>query len=100
MDRREFIGLIGATALSVPLPGYAQTKRDIPLVGILHAMRSDDTGAKDRIEALRHGMQDEGFIEGTNYSLVVKSAEGDYSRMTPLGMELAALNPRVIVTIG
>jgi len=100
MDRREFIGLIGATALSVPLPGYAQTKRDIPLVGILHAMRSDDTGAKDRIEALRHGMQDEGFIEGTNYSLVVKSAEGDYSRMTPLGMELAALTPRVIVTIG
>ena len=35
MQRREFIGLIGATALSFPRPGYAQTKTDLPVVGLL-----------------------------------------------------------------
>ena len=32
MRRREFIGLIGTTALSFARPGYAQTKTDLPRV--------------------------------------------------------------------
>jgi hypothetical protein len=30
MQRRDFLGLIGATALSIPRPGYAQTKTNMP----------------------------------------------------------------------
>jgi putative ABC transport system substrate-binding protein len=77
MHRRDFFGLIGATALSIPRPGYAQKKTDMPLVGLLLGQKPDNPTAKDRITALRKGLQEEGFIEGTNYSLAVRFAEGD-----------------------
>ena len=66
MRRREFIGLAGASALSFPRLGYAQTKTAKPLVGFLLQFKPDTTVAKDRITALRKGMQAEGFIESTN----------------------------------
>jgi len=100
MQRREFIGLIGATALSIPRPGYAQTKTDMPLVGFLLVQKLDLSAAKDRIVALRKGLQDEGFVEGTNYSLSVRSADGDVHRYPQLARELGALNARVIVVAG
>ena len=76
MQRREFIGLIGAAALSSPRPGYAQTKTDLPVVGVLMISKSETNIAKDRVAALRKGLQEEGFVEGTNYSLAVRFAEG------------------------
>ena len=69
MRRREFIGLIGTAALSFPRPGYAQTKTDLPVVGLLLLQKPDTTAAENRITALRKGLQEEGFVEGTNYSL-------------------------------
>ena len=100
MKRRDFICLIGATALSIPRMGYAQTKTDLPVVAFLLLPKLDTTMAKERISAFRKGMQEEGFVEGTNYSLAVRSAEGDFNRMPQLGIELGALNPRVFVTLG
>ena len=76
MQRREFIGLLGATALSLPR-GYAQTNAGLPLVAVLMPFKQDDD---DRIAALRKGLQETGYIEGTNYSLAVRYGEGDYSR--------------------
>jgi putative tryptophan/tyrosine transport system substrate-binding protein len=97
MQRREFIRLVGVTALSLPRPGYAQTNAGLPLVAVLMPFRQDDDY---RIAALRKGLQETGFIEGRNYSLAVRYGEGDYSRVPQLAMELAALSPRVFVTLG
>jgi len=100
MRRREFIGLAGASALSIPRLGYAQTKTDLPVVGLLLLPKPDTTVARDRITMLRKGLQEEGFIEGTNYSLAVRFAEGDLNRLPQFARELGALNPRVIVVVG
>jgi putative ABC transport system substrate-binding protein len=100
MRRREFIGLIGATAFSFPRPGYAQIKTDLPVVGLMLLQKPDTTAAKDRITALREGLQEEGFIEGKNYSLAVRFAEGDLNRLPQLARELGALTPRVFVVVG
>jgi len=97
MQRREFIGLLGATALSLPRAGYAQTNVGLPLVAVLMPFKQD---GDYRIAALRKGLQETGFIEGTNYSLAVRYGEGDYSRVPQLTMDLVALNPRVFVTLG
>jgi putative tryptophan/tyrosine transport system substrate-binding protein len=97
MRRREFIGLLGATALSIPRPGHAQTRTDLPLVGLLTPYKSDSEYAKARVAALRNGLQEERFVEGRNYSLAMRFAEGDFDRYPQLAMELGALNPRVIV---
>jgi putative tryptophan/tyrosine transport system substrate-binding protein len=100
MRRREFIGLAGAAALSFPRPGYSQTKSDLPVVGLFLVLKPDTTVANYRITALRKGLQEERFVEGTNYSLAVRYAEGDLGRYPQLARELSALKPRVIVVVG
>ena len=100
MQRRDFLGLIGATALGISRPGYAQTKTDMPLVGFLLPQKLETSIAKERIAVLRKALQQEGFIEGRNYSLAVRSAEGDMDRFPRFAMELGALNARVIVASG
>jgi putative ABC transport system substrate-binding protein len=100
MKRREFIGLIGTATLSFSRPGHAQTKTAMPLVGLLLLFKPDTTVAQDRITAIRKGLQEEGFIESTNYSLAVRFAEGDINRYPQLARELGALNARVIVVAG
>jgi len=100
MQRREFIGLIGTAALSFPRPGYGQTKTDLPVVGLLLPPKLDTTVAKDRITTLRKGLQEGGYIEGTNYSLAVRSTEGDLNRVPQIARELGALTPRLFVVVG
>jgi putative ABC transport system substrate-binding protein len=95
MRRREFIGLIGTAALSFPRPGYAQTKPDLPLVGVLVPRTLEP--AKDALAALRIGLQESGFVEGTHYSFALRFANGDLDRLPSLAGELGALKPRVIV---
>jgi putative ABC transport system substrate-binding protein len=100
MQRRDFLGLIGTAALSFPRPGYAQTKTGLPLVGVLMIAKLETGQGTERVAALRKGLQETGSVEGTNYSLAVRSAEGDASRLPQLARELGALNPRVFVTVG
>jgi putative ABC transport system substrate-binding protein len=100
MRRRDFIALAGASALSIPRRGDAQTKAAMPLVGLLLPFKPDTTIVKDRITAIRKGLQEEGFIEGINYSLAMRFAEGDLKRYPQLARELAALNARLIVVVG
>jgi len=95
MKRREFIGLIGTAAFSFARPGYAQTKIDLPLVGVLVPRTLEP--AKDALAALCIGLQEAGFVEGTNYSFAMRFANGDLDRLPSLAMELGALKPRVIV---
>jgi putative ABC transport system substrate-binding protein len=100
MRRREFIGLIGVAALSFPRPGHAQTRTDLPLVGFLMPFKSESEFAKARAAELRKGLQEERFVEGRNYSLAMRFAEGDFDRYPQLAKELGELNPRVIVVAG
>lgn len=52
---------------------------------------------KERIAALRRGLRGAGLIEGTNYALALRYADGDFERLPPLARELAALKPKVFV---
>src|SRR5258708_33931225 len=99
MRRREFIGLITA-ALSIPRPGHAQTKTELPVVGLLVSFKSETDTTKARVAALRKGLQEEGFAEGRNYSLAMRFAEGDFNRMPQLTVELCARKLRVLVVVG
>jgi putative tryptophan/tyrosine transport system substrate-binding protein len=100
MRRREFIGLIGTAALGFPRPGHAQARTDLPVIGLLLPQKPDTAVAKDRITALRKGLQEGGLIEGTNYSLEVRSTQGDLNRVAEIARELGALTPRLFVVMG
>lgn len=95
MRRRTFIGLIGPAALRVAQPAIAQTRVDLPLVGVLLSISREYVN--ERITALRKGLQQAGFSEGTNYTLAVRWADGHFDRLPSLVKELGSLKPRVIV---
>src|SRR4029077_15534480 len=99
MKRREFIRLAGVTALCLSRSGHAQTNASLPVVGVLMPFKHDADFGRERIAALRAGLQDAGFVDGKNVSIVLRFGEGQNDRMPMLVKELAALNPRVIVTI-
>jgi len=61
MKRREFIGLVGAGAVSWPLVMRAQ-QAAMPVIGIL----SPDTPASIYVEALQVGLQELGYVDGRN----------------------------------
>jgi putative tryptophan/tyrosine transport system substrate-binding protein len=82
MKRRAFMGLLGTAALGFPRLSTAQTGAGLPLVGVLVPGGAEFN--RDRIAGLRLGLQEAGFIEGTNYSLAVRFADGDFERLQPL----------------
>jgi putative ABC transport system substrate-binding protein len=51
-----------------------------------------------RIDALRAGLRDLGYVEGKNIAFAFRFAEGDYNRLPGLAAELVRLKVDVIVT--
>jgi putative tryptophan/tyrosine transport system substrate-binding protein len=94
MRRREFIALLGGAA-AWPLSARAAERR---LVGVLWSDRSQSSQSLDA--ALRRGLAEAGFAEGSNLAFAERSAGGDLARLALLARELAALKPDVIVAAG
>jgi putative ABC transport system substrate-binding protein len=94
MRRRDFITLFGGAA-AWPIVARAAERR---LVGVLWSTNSQV--AQSGIAALRHGLAEAGFAEGSNLAFAERYAGGDLTRLAPLAGELAALKPDVIVTSG
>ena len=96
MRRREFLKLAGVAAIPFPWPAFAEG--GLPVVAVLLSNPADQ--ARDRIDAIRKGMQEAGLAEGVNYAFALRFAEGVFNRLPGLAQELAALKPRVIVAGG
>jgi putative tryptophan/tyrosine transport system substrate-binding protein len=95
MKRRKFLQLVSGATIAWPLPALAQHGASLPLVAVIHPFTEDV--ATERIAALRLGLKQAGLIEGTHYSLALRFANGDYSRLPEFARELDALKPRVFV---
>jgi putative ABC transport system substrate-binding protein len=91
MRRREFITLLGGVAAVWPLAAYTQPR--LPRVGaLLTARELSPTDLPIARELARIG-----YVDGRNITYVVRSAEGDASRLPLLARELVATKPDVIV---
>src|SRR5437764_15055977 len=98
MRRREFISLIGCiAAVCWPLPSSAQGADRAPRIGVLLAGTSARAGGP-LMQAFYHALRDFGWIEGHNVIFERRFAEGKYSRLSDLAVELAHLNVDIIVT--
>src|SRR5215510_12555744 len=92
--RRAFISLLGGAA-AWPLVGRAQ-QPVTPLVGVLCAGTAQ---ALERyLASFREGMRRLGYVEGSNVRFEFRFADGYLDRLPALAIELARLNPRVIVS--
>jgi hypothetical protein len=79
LKRRHFVTLLGGAAVSWPRRGWAQ-QAGMPVVGYLRS--APFVGAEHLVTAFRHGLNDNGFIEGKNVRVEYRSAEG---YQNPLG---------------
>jgi putative ABC transport system substrate-binding protein len=78
LKRREFITLLGGTAVAWPLTVRAQ-QAAMPLIGFLHSGWSPDSAYL--VEAFRQGLRETGYIEDHNVSLEYSWAQDQPDRL-------------------
>jgi putative tryptophan/tyrosine transport system substrate-binding protein len=98
MRRREFITLLGGTALAWPLDARAEQAGKIYRIGILEPIPAARNATN--IDALRKGLQELGYVEGRNLVIEYRSADGHAERFPDLASELVRLKVDLIVTRG
>ena len=88
---------IASSAAAWPLAAHAQRPTKW-LIGFL-GMASPTTFAA-RLEGLRLGLRDFGYVEGTNITMEYRFAEGHYERLPELAADLVRSKVDLIVTHG
>jgi ABC-type uncharacterized transport system substrate-binding protein len=96
MRRREFISLLGGTAVAWSLAAREQQTVRMPRIGVLLA-EEDDRDLQARLAGLRQGLERLGWLDGRNVRVDYRFGDGKPSRYQPLAKELVALQPDVIV---
>ena len=93
MRRREFIRLLCSAAAAWPLAAGAQQPAKIPRIGFLRF--SSASANVDRVEALRAGLRQLGYVEGRNIVIEFWWAE-TVGQLNELAAELVRMNVDVI----
>ena len=93
MRRREFMKLLGGAAAAWPIAARAQQASH--LIGFLVSGAPDSFAIF--VDAFKQGMLDNGLVEGRDYILDLRFAEGDYNRFDTLAAEIVRRNPAAIV---
>jgi putative tryptophan/tyrosine transport system substrate-binding protein len=96
LKRREFVTLLGGTAVSWPLAARAQQARKLPSVGIL-AVATVTLHGQWWAKFVQR-LHDLGWVEGRNVVIERRWADGHTERYAEIAAELARLKVDVIVT--
>ncbi len=94
--RRKLLVAFGAGAFATPLACFAAQPAKVARVGYLGTTSA--AGAKIRVEALRAGLRELGYVEGKNLLIEFRWADDKYERLPALMAELIGLKVDVIVT--
>jgi putative ABC transport system substrate-binding protein len=93
--RRQLISTLGAGTLVVPFCAMAQPAAKVWRIGLLSPTSPQVTA--NWHQALRQGLGHHGWIEGKNFSIEYRYAQGRDDRLAELAAELVRLNVDVIV---
>jgi ABC-type uncharacterized transport system substrate-binding protein len=96
MRRRRFVTLVCGIAVAWPFVGQAQQQR-VRRVGVLIGTTENDPETKRRVEALRMGFRENGWIESANLQMDFRFSGSDPERMASYAREVVDLHPDVIV---
>ena len=86
MKRREFIGLIGGAAATIPMAASAQ-RSAVPVVGVL----SPEGPTTGNVNGLVEGLRERGYFDGRNIRFEYRWTEGKYDRLSELAADLIHL---------
>lgn len=94
MRRREFIILVGGTAVGWPFVARAQPSA-MPVVGFLNPNSANSVGAF--VAAFAQGLKDTGYVENQNVAVAYAWAEGHSDRLPALAADLVHRQVTVIM---
>jgi putative ABC transport system substrate-binding protein len=94
--RRDFISLLGGAAAAWPLRAHAQQPARPARIGMLGL--ASETAVAPYVNAVRAGLRDFGYIEGTNLIIEYRFGDGNYDQLPALAAQLVHLNVDVLVT--
>ncbi len=97
MKRRAFITLLGGAAAAWPVVARAQQSA-MPVIGFLHSGSAEPFAG--RLAAFRQGLGETGLVEGKDFAIEFRWAEGNYERLREMASDLVARKVSVIVAGG
>ncbi|MFN0163865.1 MAG: ABC transporter substrate-binding protein [Burkholderiales bacterium] len=97
MNRRDVV-LALVSLCAAPQPGTAQTARQVRRIGFLIRANAAVTAAW--LAAFRAGLLELNWVEGRDYIIDARYAEGVAQAMPRLAAEMVALRPDLLVTTG
>ncbi len=95
MRRRAFITLLGGAAAAWPLAARAQQAGKVWRIGVLSGASRET--AFTNYEGFLQGMRELGYVEGRDFVMEYRFAEGQYERFPDFAAELVRLNVDVIL---
>ena len=97
MRRRDFVTLLGGSAIAWPLAVQAQ-QLAMPVIGYLGVTSAESDAS--RLPGLRRGLHEIGYVEGRNLTIEYRWGGNQPDRLAALVAELIQMRVAVIVTPG
>jgi putative ABC transport system substrate-binding protein len=97
MRRRDFIALLGGAAAAWPLGAFAQTAVP-PAIGFLHSGSAGNFTV--HLAAFQEGLQEAGYADGRNVTIIYRWADGAEDRLPTLAAELVRRGVAVLAAVG
>ncbi len=94
--RRKLLVALGAGALAAPFGSIAQQQAG-KVYHVGHLSGSGEVASKPMVDAFREGMRALGYVEGKNWVLDERYAEGKEERLASLVQELINRKPNVLL---
>jgi putative tryptophan/tyrosine transport system substrate-binding protein len=96
MQRRAFLGLVGASAIMAASSTNAQQATRVRTIGVLMGVAKDEE-TKARSAVIEKGLAKRGWIVGENLRLEYRFGGAESERLLALAKELVSLKPDVII---
>jgi ABC-type uncharacterized transport system substrate-binding protein len=98
IGRREFVALLGGTAVTWPLAARAQQPAKLPTIGYLGSGTPATQGQLVAVFVQR--LRELGWIEGRTIAIEYRWADGRFERFAEIAAEFVRLKVDVILTSG
>ena len=98
--RRRVLVALGASAFATPLRSFAQQQGKVWRIGYLDLGTRLSTVDSGRHAALMDGLRERGYVEGRNFVLEARYAEGNADRLNAAAAELVLQKVDLILSTG